>query len=1063
MSTFRAVSCLLVLTLGLFSYVPNVALAATLTSRSLLMSRQQASVATNMEFRFTTPTGVESSTDTITITFPSDFDPSSVVFGDIDLFHGATTGLETSETLAATAAAGVWGASVTGLVLTLTAPSDAAAGEITAGDKVVVRIGTNATGGINQVLNPSSTGSYTIAVAGTFGDTGTYEVAIISTDLISVSATVPSTSTTSTPPGGGPSGGTDGTAPAIFNVQVINITTSTAQVVWQTDEAADSRADYGVTTAYGLGPVTDGAFVTSHSLFLTGLSPETMYHLRVTSRDIVNNSGSSPDITFQTSALPQAPIISNIQVVNITDSGAVILWDTNIPANSVVEYGTTLAYGEVASLTAFVTNHAVQLVGLTTNTLYHFRVLSTEPSGLSAMSGDGTFTTTGDVTAPSNVFGFQAAPGDQQVVLTWTNPTDPDFSFVRIFAKTGGYPTGPDDGRLVYQGGLQGVTDTGLTNGVHYYYANYAYDGSGNHSSGAFADAIPFGEEEPLPEEEEPEPPLPPGPPTTTEPIPPTTTTTEPLPPIELPEVMVIGLRGLFFGADGTVELEQDSRGTFGAVVGTPVQVRVPIVGLEASPVSGVISVGDAEYALVPLLSGDAWGATFVPSNRVETLPVTVTMRFADGREQTLRYDVIVQGYGRVLEIDEEREQIGSDQASVSLYALRNGQAVLWNGASFGQRNPVLTDAQGRYVFLVPNGRYRIRVEKSGFLPVERDVNVRLNVIAEQIALYLVPVTPTDVALSILQTEEVQDVANITAPVVAVVALGNLVAAANLFSLFHYFWFLLTQPILLLGKRKRKSWGIVYNALSKRPVDLAIVRLIHAQKNLILQTRITDAEGRYFFTVKPGTYRIEVARSGFTYPSSYLAKDREDGEFLDVYHGEVISVKEEATIGVNIPLDPAQQEATPRQVFLKKILRHAQHAFSLISLVLTAFVLAISPSWLMFGMLLFQIFTYLLFRRLAMPKKPKSWGIVYDKQSKKPIGQAIVRIFDAKFGKVLETQITDDRGRYGFVVGKNVYFMTVDGRGYETLKTSELDMRQSQESVVHESLALSRATVEKQK
>lgn len=1060
MKFFRSLSCLLVLALGMFGVVPGTAMAAALTSRSLIMTRQQPSVASNSVLRFTTPTGVEASTDTITITFQTDFDLSSVAFGDIDLSHGASTGFETSETLAATPAAGVWGAAVSGQVLTLTAPSDAAAGEITAGDRVVVLIGTNATGGTNQITNPSSVGSYTVSVAGTFGDTGTYDVAIISSDVISVSATVPSASTT-TPPGGGPSGGTDGTPPAIFNVQVINITTSTAQVVWQTDEPADSRVDYGVTNGYGLGPVTDSSLVTSHSLLLTGLSPETMYHLRVTSRDAVANAASSPDTTFQTLALPQAPIISNIQVVNITDSGAVILWNTNIPANSTVEYGTTVGYGEVASLTGFVTNHAVQLVGLTTNTVYHFRVSSAEPSGLSAMSGDGTFTTTGDVTAPSNVFGFQATPGDRQVVLTWTNPTDPDFSFVRIFAKLGGYPTGPDDGRLVYQGGLQAVTDTGLTNGVHYYYANYAYDGSGNHASGAFADAIPFGEEEPLPEEEEPEPPLPPGPPTTTLPLPPTTT--EPIPPIETPEVTIIGLRSIFLGANGSIELEQDTRGTFGAVVGLPVQVRVPIVGLEASPVSGMIRVGDAEYALVPLLSGEAWGSTFVASNRVETLPVTITMRFADGREQTLRYDVVVQGYGQVLALNEQRKSHGADQATVSLYALRDGEYILWNGASFGQKNPALTDAQGRYVFLVPNGRYQLRVEKTGFVTVERDVNVRLNVVAEQVTLSLVPVTPTEIALTILQTEEAQNVANITAPVVAVIALGNLVAAANLFSLFHYFWFLLTQPILLFGRRKRKGWGIVYNALSKRPVDLAIVRLIHAEKKLILQTRITDAEGRYFFTVKPGTYRIEVARSGYTYPSVYLAKDREDGEFLDVYHGEVISVKEETTIGVNVPLDPAVKEATPRQVFYKKALRQFQHAFSLVSLVLTAVVLVVSPSWLMFGMLVFQIFTYLLFRRLAMPHKPKSWGIVYDKSTKKPVAQAIVRIFDAKFGKVLETQVTDDRGRYGFVVGKNVYFMTVDGRGYETLKTSELDMRQSQESVVHESLGLSQAVKEKQK
>jgi len=168
----------------------QVASADPLTSVSDTMSRLKASIASNHTIKFTTPTGVDASTDTITVTFAAAFTIGSVAFGDIDLSHGASTGYETEETLAGTAASGVWGAAFAGQVLTLTAPTNAAAGEITASDKVVVEIGTNASSGANQITNPGSAGTYTISIGGTFGDSGRLAVAILADEQVTVTATV---------------------------------------------------------------------------------------------------------------------------------------------------------------------------------------------------------------------------------------------------------------------------------------------------------------------------------------------------------------------------------------------------------------------------------------------------------------------------------------------------------------------------------------------------------------------------------------------------------------------------------------------------------------------------------------------------------------------------------------------------------------------------------------------------------------------------------------------------------------------------------------------------------
>jgi hypothetical protein len=174
--------------------------AASTTPTSDTMSRLKAATVSNHDIRFKTPTGVDALTDTITITFPAGFDlaTNSVAFGDMDLnVDAACDGVyEISKTLAAAPGASpIWGAVVGGQVVTLTAPTDAAAGEIAATACVQVLIGTNATGGVNQIINPAAGNDKVIAIAGTFGDTGSLAVSIVADDRVVITASIDATFT----------------------------------------------------------------------------------------------------------------------------------------------------------------------------------------------------------------------------------------------------------------------------------------------------------------------------------------------------------------------------------------------------------------------------------------------------------------------------------------------------------------------------------------------------------------------------------------------------------------------------------------------------------------------------------------------------------------------------------------------------------------------------------------------------------------------------------------------------------------------------------------------------
>ena len=84
--------------------------------------------------------------------------------------------------------------------------------------------------------------------------------------------------------------------------------------------------------------------------------------------------------------------ISNVVVATGT-TAAYVTWDTNIAANSTVEYGATAAYGANVSSADLVTAHALTISGLSPATTYHYRITSYDVAGNMAVTADAVFTT----------------------------------------------------------------------------------------------------------------------------------------------------------------------------------------------------------------------------------------------------------------------------------------------------------------------------------------------------------------------------------------------------------------------------------------------------------------------------------------------------------------------------------------------------------------------------------------------------------------------------------------------------------------------------------------------
>ena len=268
--------------------------------------------------------------------------------------------------------------------------------------------------------------------------------------------------------------------------------------------------------------------------------------------------------------------------------------------------------------------------------------------------------------------------------------------------------------------------------------------------------------------------------------------------------------------------------------------------------------------------------------------------------------------------------------------------------------------------------------------------------------------------------------------------------------------FLFLQPLLLFGRKKREEWGQIYNTLTKLPIDLAMIRLIDPKTKRIVQSRVTDARGRYLFIVDPGEYLLEVTKPGFQFPSVLLQGVKSDGKLLDIYHGETIQVSA-AGIGItpNIPLDPIGANKTPRRIIWEKRWLVVQHAISLLGILLTGLGIYITPVWYMWIFLAVHISAYIGFMRFVKPKKPSGWGLVSEKESASPIGNTIVRLFTKQYNKLVSTQVTDKEGRYAFLVGPSEYYVTYEKKGYKQYTTDSFQIAEDAKgSVVKEKVSL---------
>ncbi|MEK7453235.1 MAG: fibronectin type III domain-containing protein, partial [Patescibacteria group bacterium] len=282
-------------------------------------------------------------------------------------------------------------------------------------------------------------------------------------------------------------GNTDLVIPTISNAACSAVSTSQFTITWDTDELANSSVYYSssgaATTASASTTVASmvknaASTVGGHSVTITGLNPGTVYNLLLKSVDpsanIVTNSTLLPSCTTLAGSK-----ITTVQTSAVGETTATINWTTDTLSSSVVEYTTDGSFATYSTnaVSTLVTDHYVNLSGLTVNTKYYYRVKSTDASNNLATDNNGglfyTFITNADTTAPIITSVISALTKYDSAVITWT--TD-ELADSEVINATGGTITNPGaDTALTTK---HSIILTGLEASKTYTYQVKSKDGS---------------------------------------------------------------------------------------------------------------------------------------------------------------------------------------------------------------------------------------------------------------------------------------------------------------------------------------------------------------------------------------------------------------------------------------------------------------------------------------------------------------------------------------------------------------------------------------------------------
>lgn len=188
-------------------------------------------------------------------------------------------------------------------------------------------------------------------------------------------------------------------------------------------------------------------------------------------------------------------------------TNATISWRSNVGSMSSVRWGETTEVKEgTIQGVIFEIDHKVQLINLKSGTMYYFIIESKNASGKIVASTPIYFFTKfkKDTAFPLNPTNVKSYADISGIHISWKNPPDPNFSYIRIMRHEDRLRSNPFLGKLIYEGKGEKFSDSNVVAGKKYFYTLFARNINGEFSSGVGISQIAYSAKK-IPPEKKPE------------------------------------------------------------------------------------------------------------------------------------------------------------------------------------------------------------------------------------------------------------------------------------------------------------------------------------------------------------------------------------------------------------------------------------------------------------------------------------------------------------------------------------------------------------------------------